>query len=49
MKWWEQDAEFAMLTMKDYARTDAYREIYRKVIGTQEWKTFTKAFKDLMV
>ncbi len=49
VKWWEQDAEFAMLTMKDYARTDAYREIYRKVIGTQEWKTFTKAFKDLMV
>jgi MoxR-like ATPase len=49
VKHWENDAEFAILTMKDFARTDAYQGIYRKVITTKEWKTFTKAFKDLMV
>lgn len=48
-KWWgTDDQEFAILTMKDFARTEEYKAIYRKVVVTPEWVAFTKTFHDLM-
>lgn len=49
VKWWEKDEEFAVLTMRDFGRTQSFREIYRKVITTKPWQRFTRTFKDLMV
>jgi hypothetical protein len=48
VKWWANDAEFAILTMKDYCRTDEWKEIYRNVIVANEWKSFTKTFGELL-
>jgi len=47
-KHWENDAEFAVLTMKDIGRTPEYKEVYKSVIVTPEWKGFTKSFGDLL-
>lgn len=47
-KHWKNNAEFAVLTMKDFGRTQSYRDIFRQVIVTPEWKDFTKAFSSLM-
>lgn len=49
VKWWEKDEEFAVLTMRDFGRTQNFREIYRKIITTKPWQKFTRTFKDLMV
>lgn len=49
VKWWSNDEEFAVLTMRDFGRTQYFREIYRKVITTKPWQKFTQTFKDLMV
>jgi hypothetical protein len=48
VKWWSQDAEFAVLTMKDFGRTPEYKEVFRPLIVTKEWKDFTKAFGELL-
>jgi hypothetical protein len=45
---WGDDAEFAVLTMKDFGRTPEYKEIYRSVIVSKEWTQFTKTFGDLL-
>lgn len=49
VKWWANSEEFAVLTMRDFGRTQSFREIYRKVITTKPWQNFTRTFKDLMV
>lgn len=49
VKWWKDDEEFAVLTMRDFGRTKMFRDIYRKVITTKPWQKFTRTFKDLMV
>jgi hypothetical protein len=48
-KWWANDAEFAVLTMKDYGRRPEFKEVYKEVIVTPEWAGFTKTFADLMI
>jgi len=45
---WKHAAEFAVLCLKDFGRTAEYKKIYRKVILTDEWKSFTKTFGDLL-
>jgi hypothetical protein len=45
---WGDDAEFAVVTMKDFGRTPEYKEVYRSVIVTKEWTEFTKTFGDLL-
>jgi len=47
-KWWKNNAEFAVLCLKDFGRTAEYKQIYRKVILTDEWKGFTKTFGKLL-
>jgi hypothetical protein len=47
--WAGNAQEFAALTMKDFARTKEWEEIFKKVLPTAEWKAFTKAFKKLMI
>ena len=50
VKWWASNAqEFAALTMKDFARTPQWEEVFKKVLPTKEWKDFTRAFKSLMI
>jgi len=45
---WGRQAEFAVLTMKDFGRTQEFRDVYRGIIGSKEWKDFTKSFGQLM-
>lgn len=45
---WGDDAEFAVLTMKDFGRTPEYKEVYRNVIVSKEWTEFTRQFGDLL-
>lgn len=45
---WSRNAEFAVLTLKDFGRTQEYRDIYRSVIVTKEWKLFTQTFGEMM-
>lgn len=45
---WKHNAEFAVLTLKDFGRTREYKDIYRAVILSDEWKGFTKMFGDLL-
>ena len=47
-KHWANDAEFAILTMRDFGRTPEYREIYRSVLTTKGWKDFSKTFGNLL-
>jgi hypothetical protein len=48
VKWWKSNAEFAVLTLKDFGRTKEYKDIYRKVILTPEWKNYTTTFGELL-
>jgi len=50
VKHWAGNAqEFAALTYKDFARTKEWEEVFKKVLPSAEWKSFTKAFKKLMI
>ena len=42
------DAEFAVFTLKDYCRTQAFKDIFRDAISTKEWQLFTKEFGELL-
>jgi MoxR-like ATPase len=47
--WAGNAQEFAALTYKDFARTKEWEEVFKKVLPSAEWKSFTKAFKKLMI
>lgn len=42
-------AEFAVLTCKDYARTEVFSKIYNKLILTKEWKAFSDSHGENVV
>ena len=47
-KHWSGDAEFAILTMRDFGRTAEFREVYRGVLTSKGWKDFSKVFGNLL-
>lgn len=48
VKHWANEAEFAILVMKDFGRTPEYKEVYRNVIGSKGWRDFAKCFGQLL-
>jgi len=48
VKHWAENAEFAILTMKDFGRTPEYKEVYRQVIASPGWRNFSKCFGNLL-
>lgn len=41
--------EFAVLTSKDYARTDLFKKIYSKLILTKAWKALAEKYGELII
>ncbi len=46
--WKTNGAEFASLSLKDFARTPAFRNIYRRIITRPAWSAWTAAFGKLL-
>ena len=43
-----QNQEYAILIIKDFCRSTAYKEISGPIIATSEWKRFSEAFQKLL-